>query len=84
MKQPQININDVAGSLPRPVFNDRRGRPRKGNEVKPIFEANRKGIAKLRQRGFAPVEIFETLQRWGLTCTYPAFYSWFKTSYLAR
>lgn len=79
--QSKHTFNKVASFVPKPVFIERRGRPQKGHESKPMLDASRQGIAKLRQRGFAWVEVYETLQRWGLKCTYPAFLGWMKRHY---
>mgnify|MGYP001594449517 CR=1 FL=1 len=75
------NINDIAAFVPRPKIVDGRGRPFKGREIMPTLEANRDGIAKLRQRGFGLTDIHRVLTSWGVKCSYQTFYSYMKNVY---
>lgn len=72
-------INSLARHFPRPK--DRRGRPAKGNEMRPILEANRDGIAKLRQRKFTFGQITEALNAVGNKVSYQSVYQFIKGGY---
>lgn len=67
----QQSLNQVAHSIKKPV---------KGQWIRKgateYLNANRKGIAKLRKRGFSWGEITKTLERIGVNIDYNNVYQW--------
>lgn len=65
-------LNCCAYNITRP--NEPRGWDFKGSTA--ILDANRKGIAKLRKRGFSWTQVHQTLERVGITVNYNNLYQW--------
>jgi hypothetical protein len=73
-----LKINSIAKSIPLPV-RKYKGRPKKGQEITPNFDANFKGIKILRSRGFNYSQIHNVLvNKAGIKCTFPTFFLWAK------
>jgi hypothetical protein len=70
-------INPLVGKyISRPSKVERRGRPKLGQEIKPMLDANRPLISKLRQRRFSWPEIHTTLNNLGIRHSAQSLYVW--------
>lgn len=67
------NINCCAYNITRP---SKKPRPWEFKGATAILDSNRKGIAKLRQRGFSWTQVHQALQRVGINVNYANLYCW--------